>query len=161
MSKFIVGSFLVMGLAFYELSGGADFEPEVRPTETAVATTASQPQEVSFTEPEVTRTASIELPTLTLDNSETIEVEVVQAALTTTPEIVEPVIAQTLADIRAVAGKRVNMRSGPGTNYNVLDTLPRGTEAEVIAVNSDGWAEIKILSTGQIGWMAERLLTDS
>ncbi|MEN8895051.1 MAG: hypothetical protein ABF248_03045 [Yoonia sp.] len=36
MSKFIVGTFLMLGFGFYQLSGGADFEPEVRALETAV-----------------------------------------------------------------------------------------------------------------------------
>jgi len=64
-------------------------------------------------------------------------------------------------DLREVAGKRVNMRSGPGTNFDVLDTLNRGTQAEVIEVNADGWARIRITDSDQIGWMAERLLTNS
>jgi uncharacterized protein YgiM (DUF1202 family) len=42
----------------------------------------------------------------------------------------------------------------------VLDTLAQGTEAEVIEVDSNGWAQIRITSTDQVGWMAERLLTD-
>ena len=53
------------------------------------------------------------------------------------------------------------MRSGPGTNFDVLDTLPGGTEAEVMEVNASGWARIRILSTGEEGWMAERLLDAS
>ena len=31
MTKFIVASFLMLGWGFYEMSGGADFVPEVRP----------------------------------------------------------------------------------------------------------------------------------
>jgi len=74
----------------------------------------------------------------------------------------EPVVvaAATPLDIRAVAGSRVNMRQGPGTNFSVLDTLDGGTEAEVLEVNANGWARIQVLTTGQTGWMAERLLTD-
>ena len=61
-------------------------------------------------------------------------------------------------DIRAVAGSRVNMRQGPGTNFPVLDTLDGGTQAEVLEVNANGWAQIEVLNTGQIGWMSTRLL---
>jgi len=30
----------------------------------------------------------------------------------------------------------------------------------VLEVNANGWARIQVLTTGQTGWMAERLLTD-
>ncbi len=74
----------------------------------------------------------------------------------------EPVATEPepLYDIRAVAGDWVNMRSGPSTDFRVLDTLPRGTEAEVLEVDADGWARIRLMGNGQEGWMAERLLTD-
>ena len=38
MNRYIVISFVVMGLGYYELSGGADFEPELRPTDVLVRT---------------------------------------------------------------------------------------------------------------------------
>ncbi len=38
MNRYIVISFVVMGLGCYELSGGADFEPELRPTDVLVQT---------------------------------------------------------------------------------------------------------------------------
>lgn len=66
---------------------------------------------------------------------------------------------QVSGNIRQVAGSRVNMRSGPGTNYGVVTTLTGGTDVEVFEVNADGWARLRSVSTGQEGWMAERLLT--
>ena len=63
-------------------------------------------------------------------------------------------------DIRQVAGTRVNMRQGPGTDFGVIDTLPGGTQAEVLEVAANGWARIRIIDSGAEGWMAERLLTD-
>ena len=53
------------------------------------------------------------------------------------------------------------MRSGPGTNYGVLDTQTRGTQTEVIEVNANGWARIRVTTTDQVGWMSSRLLTPS
>ena len=35
----------------------------------------------------------------------------------------------------SIEGDNTNMRSGPGTEYGVLDTLPQGTEAEVLEVD--------------------------
>lgn len=148
---------MIMGWSFYEMSGGADFEPETRVAEQSTVASAIV-EAVPFDEPVVTRANTIELPALTAEAAETVDTEVVQASLSTAPA--EAPAAAAPIDLRQVAGKRVNVRSGPGTNYGVLDTLTRGTEAEVLAVNADGWAEILIPSTGQIGWMAERLLTN-
>ena len=62
-------------------------------------------------------------------------------------------------DIREVAGSKVNMRSGPGTNYGRVGQLTRGTEVIVLRDASNGWIKLKVLETGRIGWMADRLLT--
>lgn len=149
MSKFIIGTFLMLAFGFYELSGGSDFEPDVRPLEQIAVSTKSL-EAVPFDAPVVTRAAVETAPLAAIE-----EIEVVTASLE-----VAPTVAEIPADLREVAGKRVNMRSGPGTNYDVLDTLTRGMQTEVIEVNDDGWARVRVTTTDQIGWMAERLLTN-
>lgn len=62
-------------------------------------------------------------------------------------------------DLRRVAGSVVNMRDGPGMGYNVIDTLPADTEAEVIETEN-GWAYVRLMN-GTTGWVAARLLTGS
>lgn len=62
-------------------------------------------------------------------------------------------------DIREVAGTKVNMRTGPGTNYGRVGQLTRGTEVIVLRDAGNGWIKLKVLDTGRIGWMADRLLT--
>ena len=178
MGKFIVFTFLMLGWTFYELSGGADFEPERRIVAEVQDTAEPTPSDAGV---EVTRTATTQLVSLTLPVTQEVPAATVTPASVTEPtdvevateetvaavveEIVEaapePVVEEAPVDLRAVAGSWVNMRSGPGTNFDVLDTLPGGTEAEVMEVNADGWARIRILSSGQEGWMAERLLTAS
>ena len=156
MGKFIVGTFMLLGFGFYELSGGAEFEPEVRPIQQAVISTKTL-EAVPTSEPAVTRAVAQAFPIEP-------EAEVFHASLTILDAPVQDTTqdpAATSIDLREVAGKRVNMRSGPGTNFDVLDTLNRGTQAEVIEVNADGWARIRITDSDQIGWMAERLLTNS
>jgi len=69
-----------------------------------------------------------------------------------------PAIEELPVDLRAVSASRVNMRTGPGTNYGVLDKLVRGTQAEVIEVTAEGWARIRVVETGQVGWMSTSLL---
>lgn len=153
MSKFIIGTFLVLGFGFYELSDGADFEPQTRPL-TQIAVSTKSLEEIPFDAPVVTRASFEPTPIAPIEDT--------TVALEATPDVTEAV-ADTPAqiDLRQVAGKRVNMRSGPGTDYSVVDTLNRGTQTEVIEINADGWARVRVVQSDQTGWMAERLLTDS
>lgn len=154
MNKFIIGTFLILGFGFYELSGGSDFEPDTRPLEQAVVSTKSL-ELVPFDEPVVTRAAV--KPSIAPIQ----EVAVIAASLEVAPTV-EAIAEITVGlDLRSVSGIRVNMRSGPGTGYGVVDTLPRGTETEVVEVNADGWARIRVISTDQSGWMSAQFLTES
>lgn len=65
------------------------------------------------------------------------------------------------ADLRVVAGSRVNMRAGPGTDFDVLETLDQGTRTEVLEVDASGWARIRVVESGLEGWIAERLLAEA
>ncbi|SEW46495.1 SH3 domain-containing protein [Cognatiyoonia koreensis] len=165
MGKLIVGTFLILGLAFYELSGGSDFVPESRITQVATAEVIEEAPA-----PEVTRASNATLVNVAAEPEPTPvpEAEILQAVAEVVEEEAEPApapveIAVTEPeplDLRLVGSSRVNMRAGPGTTYAVLDTLDGGTQTEVIEVNADGWARVRISDTGQIGWMAERLLSD-
>jgi len=155
MSKFVIGTFLLLGFGFYELSGGADFVPETRPVVAEAVTTTAL-------EPVATRAEPV--PVVTLAAVETILPEVVTPVVEAEPvaiaaieRVAEPVIEDPL-DLRTVAGSRVNMRAGPGTDFNVIVTVDGGTWTEVLEVNGDGWARIILVDTGEEGWMAERLL---
>ena len=186
MGKFIVGTFLLLGWTFYEMSGGADFEPQSWPEEVAVAEAeATVPTPEPVPSIEVTRAVTpvltsvsvvspaVAQPQETIPAAEPVIVEASAVAApseTSTPAvsapasedpIVTPVVATVPSiDLRQVSGSWVNMRSGPGTGFDVLDTLPQGTEAEVIEVDASGWARIRVVESGQMGWMAERLLTE-
>lgn len=83
--------------------------------------------------------------------------------LVTTPDQARPVLAtRTLppADLREVAGIRVNMRKGPGTGYDVVTSLPQGTTVEVIDADGSGWVKLRTVDEDLVGWMAEYLLSD-
>ena len=144
MNKFIIGTFLILGFGFYELSGGAEFQPEQREI-TELAAVKDAPVVVPFNAPKVSRAATIEIPVA--------EAVIVEASLEEPAEA--PVIAETPLDLRVVSGNRVNMRMGHG----VLDKLTRGAQAEVLEVTGDGWSRIRVIETGQIGWMSSRLLS--
>ncbi|MCT8159295.1 SH3 domain-containing protein [Pseudoruegeria sp. SHC-113] len=73
-------------------------------------------------------------------------------------------IAQVQAsgdDVWYVTGSRVNMRSGPSTANGVLASLTRGSAAEMIALEANGWARIRDLTTGQTGYMSAKFLSRS
>lgn len=170
MGKFIIATFLILGWGFYELSGGADFEPEPWPGQVASIEVEALPDAAQTADVDVTRadTTTLNVAAITQTPASitpATEEPVVTEVVAEIAPVIEPVVEEAAVtpaapaiDLRAVAGTRVNMREGPGTNYGVIDTLTGGTQAEVIEVNADGWARIRLVGTNQTGWMAERLL---
>lgn len=179
MKAYVWVSFAFMGWAYYEMSGGSDFVPQQQDVVVASAETEAEAK----TAPEiVARAATPTILSVSASNvtpTPSVTAAVLEPALTPEPAAVEVVATPQSAveeaevieasapaaqpepvDIRSVAGSRVNMRSGPGTNFDVLVTLDGGTALEVITVNANGWANVATLDRGIEGWMAERLLSD-
>ncbi len=80
-----------------------------------------------------------------------------------TPEQARPPLVMRVlppADLREVAGTRVNMRRGPGTAYDVVTSLPQGTAVEVIDADGSGWVKLRTVDEDFVGWMAEYLLSE-
>lgn len=50
----------------------------------------------------------------------------------------------------------VNVRSGPGTNFNVIDTLSRGENAEAVECVQSGWCRVE--HNGPTGWVYNTFL---
>lgn len=200
MWRFIAVTFAFMGFAFYELSGGADYQPRTQPIQTQAKLKAVRPvarpgsdvqPEVhlaavstkSATEPEETVSraalsfadlapATNDPVTLMLATARPVEVPTVRAdaaqieqatlaSLTGAPvqadEGTEEVIASV--DIRQIKGNVVNMRMGPGTNYNRVGKLTGGTDVEVLQDPGNGWLKIRVVETRRVGWMADFLVT--
>src|SRR6056297_1788000 len=57
-----------------------------------------------------------------------------------------------------VTGTQVNLRAGPSTDDAVLGSLMRGEQAELVAAFDNGWARIRVASSGIEGFMANRFL---
>jgi hypothetical protein len=209
MTKFILISFGFLGFAFYELSGGADFDGEalrLSRVETAPiveglpkvmvaeATAVAEPQVTEEERIEVTR-ASVNLVSeekLEVTNAVAVKADEVETLVTQASLIIEPTeddrvsaiilpsliaapeaveatqevetpqetLATLGADIRLVAGNRVNVRGGPSTDFEIVGRLTRGTEVEVLAENGEGWVEMRSVDGTTIGWMADFLLTE-
>lgn len=57
-----------------------------------------------------------------------------------------------------VTASAVNMRSGPGTSYQVLDTLIGGTNVQAVGEVDNGWVELIVTDSGTRGFMSGRYL---
>lgn len=60
-----------------------------------------------------------------------------------------------------VSGSRVNVRSGPSTQYGVINSVQYGDAVELVGYEADGWARIRIGGTEEVGYMAHRFLTET
>jgi SH3-like domain-containing protein len=55
-------------------------------------------------------------------------------------------------NIRSIIVSKANVRTGPGTDNSILGAFDYGTQVEILEKVSD-WYKIKIISTGQIGYI--------
>ena len=69
--------------------------------------------------------------------------------------------ARAAMDIRYVTGNVVNMRGGPGTEFGKVAKLTEGTEVAVLEDSGDGWIMLRVMDTGEEGWMADWLVSAS
>ncbi|MCP5037238.1 MAG: SH3 domain-containing protein [Rhodobacteraceae bacterium] len=58
-----------------------------------------------------------------------------------------------------VTGSKVNMREGPSTGDNIVAALLRGTAVDDLGEAAPGWSAIRVIETGEIGYMATRFLS--
>ena len=81
---------------------------------------------------------------------------------TTAPEQVEPPTAEPTATVaqaaEVVINSAMNVRGGPGTNYNIVGAASQGDRYPVTGKNNDGsWWQINF--NGQQGWVFGDLVT--
>ena len=167
MNYLVTSSTLILFALFYQASGGADFVPR---SERTVATTDSSKS--TLTQKRQTAFVPFDQPIII---AKEVEDDILVAAANADPvntggdfQIIQAAVAldgtpaapPQRQDIRIVAGEWVNLRAGPGTSFDVLDTLPQGVEAEVLQVNDADWAQIRLIETNETGWMAVWLLSD-
>ncbi len=58
-----------------------------------------------------------------------------------------------------VTGNKVNMRAGPSISNGVVAALVRGTAVDDLGVAAEGWSQIRVIITGQQGYMATQFLS--
>lgn len=196
MGRFIIVTFLFMGFAFYQLSGGSDFDAEAKrqahleaigPIET---TPLEKPAKAPV-EPVALELAKVDevlapkrtrqlIPARVREPVQDASiVEAVAEALEEEPEIILPSLVNgadasvTPVDFsgtasaedealstRTVSGNRVNVRGGPGTDFQIVNRLVRGDEVEILEDPGNGWVMLRPVGGGTVGWMADFLLSD-
>ncbi|HKL54663.1 MAG: SH3 domain-containing protein [Roseovarius sp.] len=181
MWRFILVSFAFLGWSFYELSGGADYEPrtnsiqarakldDLRPV--ARPLRAQEPRVAQAPDiaeaPEIGATDTVARGLSGLNGTQTGGVTVTLAAAGASLDseaiahniATRSVVTPRQQDLREVAGSRVNMRAGPSTQYDRIARLERGEQVAVLRESVNGWVKLRVVETGRVGWMAERLVT--
>jgi len=188
MKTFILLTFGFLGFAFYQMSGGSEFEPAsvrleqaepaVQEITEAAQAPAPSPTETATATASITKidsTPSVTRVALNLTDVVTAAAQATQPAETPTtarildssetPQIILPSLITTTnldafsGDIRTVSGNSVNVRGGPSTNYGIVSKLERGETVRILEDNGDGWVRMQPLEGGEAGWMADFLLT--
>lgn len=181
MLRFILLSFFFLGWAFYELSGGSDFSRELaqkraehrrEATETTVA--AKEPENRVVTpviapqnppasavpKAMVTRVTFAEQPAPLPIEPASPSTVAANAPPSETKDVL-PAASETIPsspDLRSVRASRANVRNGPGTRYNVVFKLDRGTTIEILQDPGNGWLKLRTQDTERVGWVAASLL---
>lgn len=133
----------------------------VQPTPEAIAA-ASQADAITVLntptttskQPAVAQSAPVTTTTTTTNTAS------VTASVTLTATVT-PVPLAPVTNPQIVAASALNVRSGPGTDYPIIDALQQGESANITGKNGGGdWWEV-LLDTGQTGWVYSSLVTTS
>ena len=166
MFKQITITTLIVGCAIFEMSGGADFKPGThrnqgmaetkqapipqRPVQRVKFSGADDFEHVPFLSPVIENAAPLAAQTTSHKNP-----ILTQASFTETAQ--QPTSPRQ--DFRIVTADRVNLRSGPGTNHDVVDTVTQGTEFILLSQSGD-WSHVKAVDAETTVWIANWLISD-
>jgi uncharacterized protein YgiM (DUF1202 family) len=85
--------------------------------------------------------------------------EAVAVAVAETP--VEPAAELVSPEVWYVTGTTVNVRSGPGKQFDVLEKLVQGDTATLVFSDDTGWAKIRIEGDGVEGFVSTDFLSQT
>jgi|GEM_PF-984887 hypothetical protein len=182
--SYIIVTFAFLFWLYYVASGGGAFEPEQWPE---VPVARVQPAPVPEPEPEPViaeeiAPAAVE-PAPAADGAAILDALTEAAPAETVPlpdlsgaglenafSFTEPVAPigiapeaivaapEPAAEPVRIAGSRVNIRSGPGTENGVVTTLDGGVVVEVLSRAENGWVEIRLPDDLGTGWVSGTLV---
>ena len=164
--------------AFFELSGGQDFEPALATSISEVVAPSDDvdPIDRSFDREEVARAATDALRSIEFDDHEVAAAPVnvvTDAALwkastdAETSAIIENILDHVVTVVAAVPSdenlyafsvNRGNMRNGPSTRNGVIAKLERGTAVQLLPSSSGSWVKLRVVETNRVGWISKKLL---
>ena len=184
----VIPSFIILGVAFYYLSGGNDFTPpEVRKNieNHSVVVTPLLSADTEPANDRISRVAAAakqEFAKKVIESSDAdlthpinkrfqlwseaalSEEQPVQVASLSDPGSFVAVSEHTVEpqdkDLMYVNANRVNLRNGPGTNHNVLGKLERDTQVELLAEADGSRVKLRVIETNRVGWMSISLLRE-
>jgi hypothetical protein len=182
--SYIIVTFAFLFWIYYVASGGGAFEPEEWP-EVSVARVEPAPEPQSEPEPVIAEEiAPVEPePAPEVDGAAILDALSEAAPAETSPlpdlsgaglenafsftEPVTPIEITPEAIVAApepapelvrIAGSRVNIRSGPGTENGVVTTLDGGIVVEVLSRAENGWVEVRLPDDLGVGWVSGTLV---
>jgi len=179
MWKYLFLCFVMLGWAFFELSGGQDFEPALATSVSEVVAPSddAEPIDRSFDREDVARAATNALRSIEFDDhtEAAAPVNVVtDAALwkvsadTETSAIIEnilddvvPVVAVNIPsdeNLYTVSVNRANKRKGSSKRNGVVAKLERGTAVQLLLGQSGSWVKLRVVETNRVGWIFKKLL---
>lgn len=175
VSRFIFLSFAFLGWAFYEVSGGPDFQPRI--SAAIAATEISRPSTAVSKNLDAPDTAAVLQETSATQETGLIVTRMIVAdAATPGQGITSYSMSSTLGrnapklmfslsatgpspDIRRITADKVNLRTGPGTDFVVVDNLSLATRVKLLDGSVRGWVKLRSLDSGRVGWIQRRFLT--
>jgi hypothetical protein len=122
-------------------------------------------QLVVTTPPSVTQPTSPSVPTLTRTPTRKPTATIIAIPAATITPILPPSklstpTPKTVVPIVTAGDSNVNIRSGPGTNYDIIGTLKSGQSLEIIGRNTDSsWWQVS--TANGLGWVAAGVSTAS
>lgn len=167
MGKFILVTFGFMGFVFYEVSGGDDFVPLADEKRAVIAeaeaakTVVAPIQVAAIVEPQPSEQTTAELVVASLSTQGSAQIVPAVAVQETVQQAALTIEPAPTPDMREVTSARVNMRSGPGQNFDIVSKLTAGNQVEILQDPGDGWVKLRVVDNGRVGWMADFLLTAS
>ncbi len=183
MKSYVWVTFALLGVGYYELSGGAGFQPGTQGLDIFAEVAPIAPADLP-----VTRLAVIDMTSVAQsDNARPAPDQVaLDAAVLTVPDRTDAPIdasadhnqritrsfaadeteaaagqATSRSALRLVNASRVNLRNGPGEDFGVVAKLGSGTPVQVLKDPGNGWVQLRTLRQGRIGWVADFLLDDA
>jgi tetratricopeptide (TPR) repeat protein len=131
------------------------------PTPTSAFTVTSTPNEVTVAESPIplgtpsSTTNPSETSSATSTPNETITLELATSTNTASPTpIPAPITTTPTLPEAIVVANQINLRSGPGIVYDIIDSLSRGDVLNIRGrITSNDWIQVVSLNSGILGWV--------